>query len=49
MRFFIDILKKFINLDIEFDDSEHLNLFFQVLNRFNNGVDIDIGIKSKII
>ena len=28
MGYFIEILNKFLNLDIEFDDSENLNFFF---------------------
>ena len=35
MGVFIKLLKKFLNLDIEFDDSENLNFFFQVLAKFN--------------
>lgn len=41
MGVFIKLLKKFINLDIEFDDSENLNFFFQVLAKFNKGVKIN--------
>ena len=49
MGVFIQLLKKFLNLDIEFDDSEHLNFFFQVLAKFNYGVKIDPNVTMKII
>jgi len=38
---FIEVLNKFLNLDIEFDDSESLNFFSQVLAKFNYGANID--------
>jgi hypothetical protein len=49
MGVFIQLLKKFLNLDIEFDDSENLNFFFQVLAKFNYGVKIDPDVTIKII
>jgi hypothetical protein len=49
MGVFIKLLKKFLNLDIEFDDSENLNFFFQVLGKFNLGAKIDSNVTSKII
>ncbi len=49
MGVFIQLLKKFLNLDIEFDDSENLNFFFQVLAKFNLGAKIDQIVTSKII
>ena len=49
MGVFIQLLKKFLNLDIEFDDSENLNFFFQVLAKFNYGVKIDHNVTIKII
>jgi hypothetical protein len=49
MGVFIEVLNKFLNLDIEFDDSEHLNFFAQVLIKFNNGVNIDPIIIKKMV
>jgi hypothetical protein len=49
MGVFIKLLKKFLNLDIEFDDSENLNFFFQVLAKFNLGAKINPNVTGKII
>jgi hypothetical protein len=49
MGVFIEVLNKFLNLDIEFDDSESLNFFSQVLAKFNYGANIDQKIYKKIV
>ncbi len=49
MGAFIKLLRKFLDLDIEFDDSENLNFFFGVLEKFNYGLKINSNVTSKII
>jgi hypothetical protein len=49
MGIFTQIIKKFLRLDEDFDDSEKLESFFSLLKSFNAGREINFKLKKQIM